>query len=139
AGQLHRLRSRELADDVRRGVTDLLLHAARAFTGQEVLDDAWLWVEGDRIVEVADRQPRGAEGATRIDVPTATLLPGLIDCHVHLSIGGGPDWLTELTESYALTCFKSVLRAKETVQAGFTTVRVLAGRPGLDPALRDAQ
>ncbi len=119
-------------------MSDLLIHAQRVFTGEHVLEDGWLRVEGDRIAELTSTEPRAGSDARRIDVPDATLLPGLIDCHVHLSIGGGPDWLSELTEPYATTAFKTLQRAEATVKAGFTTVRVLAGRPGLDVALREA-
>ncbi len=120
-------------------MSELLLRAGTVFTGEEVLRDAWLRVDGERIAEVSSNEPRANAGTRRVDAPSATLLPGLIDCHVHLSIGGGPDWLTEMQESYALTCWKSSLRAGDTLRAGVTTVRVLGGRDGIDIALRDAQ
>jgi imidazolonepropionase-like amidohydrolase len=120
-------------------VSELLLRAGRIFTGDSVLRDGWLRVEEERIAEISSTEPRTSASTRRIEAPDATLLPGLIDCHVHLSIGGGPDWLTEVQESYALTCWKSALRAREALRAGFTTVRVLGGKNGIDVALRDAQ
>jgi imidazolonepropionase-like amidohydrolase len=75
----------------------------------------------------------------RIDAPGATLLPGLIDCHVHFSLSGGPAWLDEIRDPYATVCFRSALHARQTLHAGFTTVRVLGGREGVDIALREAQ
>ncbi|MDQ6674268.1 MAG: amidohydrolase family protein, partial [Chloroflexota bacterium] len=55
------------------------------------------------------------------------------------AMSGGPDWLSEVKESYALSCWRAASHARKTLRAGFTTVRTLGGRPGADPALRDAQ
>jgi imidazolonepropionase-like amidohydrolase len=123
-------------------VTELLIRAGRVFTATErdpLLTDAWVRVEDDRIVEVASSEPAGARSAQRIDAPAATLLPGLIDCHVHFAMSGGPDWLSELKEPYATSCWRAANHARSTLKAGFTTVRTLGGRAGADPALRDAQ
>jgi imidazolonepropionase-like amidohydrolase len=123
-------------------VTELLIHAGRIFTATDdeaLLTDGWVRVEDDRIVEVSSNEPRSGAGALRVDAPDATLLPGLIDCHVHFALGGGPDWLAEVKESYALSCWRAATYARRTLQAGFTTVRTLGGRDGVDPALRDAQ
>jgi imidazolonepropionase-like amidohydrolase len=123
-------------------VTDLLIHAGQVFTaadGDRLLRDAWVRVEEDRIVEVSSSEPRAKPGATRLDAPDGTLLPGLIDCHVHFAMSGGPDWLTEVQEPYATACWKAAQHAQATLRAGFTTVRTLGGRNGADPALRDAQ
>jgi imidazolonepropionase-like amidohydrolase len=118
---------------------DIVIHAGQVFTGADhepVLHDAWLRVHNGRISELSATRLNGARA---IDAPDATLLPGLIDCHVHFSISGGPDWITEVTEPYAQACLRSAAHARATLRAGFTTVRTLGGRDGLDPALRDAQ
>ena len=120
----------------------VLIHAGRVFTGDataEVLRDAWVRVEQDRIVEIGSSEPSAAGGFERIEAPDATLLPGLIDCHVHLALGGGPDWLTDAQESYAMACWRAAARARATLMAGITSIRTLGGRDGMDPALRDAQ
>jgi imidazolonepropionase-like amidohydrolase len=104
-----------------------------------VLREAWVRIENGRIAELSASQPAAGPDVRRIDAPDATLLPGLIDCHVHFSISGGPDWLTELREPYATTCWRSAAHARDTLRAGITTVRTLGGRDGIDPALRDAQ
>jgi imidazolonepropionase-like amidohydrolase len=88
---------------------------------------------------VSSTEPRCSPDATRVDAPDATLLPGLIDCHVHFAMSGGPDWLAEMKESYALSCWRAAIHARKTLDAGFTTVRTLGGRDGADIALRDAQ
>ena len=121
---------------------ELLIRAGQVFTATDrdpLLKDAWVRVEGDRIVEVTSAEPRAASDATRIDAADATLLPGLIDCHVHFAMSGGPDWLSEMKEPYATSCWRAAIHARNTLQAGFTTVRTLGGRDGADPALRDAQ
>jgi imidazolonepropionase-like amidohydrolase len=123
-------------------VSELLIRAGHVYSAAEhdaLLDDAWVRIEDDRIVEVSSSEPRGAQGATRVDAPDATLLPGLIDCHVHFAMSGGPDWLAEVQQSYAMSCWRAAIHARNTLSAGFTTVRTLGGRPGADPALRDAQ
>lgn len=121
---------------------ELLIRAGQVFTATDrdpLLKDAWVRVAGDRIVEVTSDEPRTPSDATRIDAADATLLPGLIDCHVHFAMSGGPDWLTEMKEPYATSCWRAAVHARNTLHAGFTTVRTLGGRDGADPALRDAQ
>jgi imidazolonepropionase-like amidohydrolase len=123
-------------------VSELLIHAGHVFTAAEddpVLTDAWVRVEDERIVEVTSAEPSAGPATTRLEAPDATLLPGLIDCHVHFAMSGGPDWLSEMKESYALSCWRAAIHARKTLEAGFTPVRTLGGRAGADVALRDAQ
>jgi imidazolonepropionase-like amidohydrolase len=123
-------------------VTDLLIHAGRVFTAavsESLLDDAWIRVQDGRIVEISSSEPKAAAETLRIDQPDATLLPGLIDCHVHFAMSGGPDWLAEVQEPYAIACWRAAQHARRTLEAGVTTVRTLGGRAGADPAMRDAQ
>jgi imidazolonepropionase-like amidohydrolase len=123
-------------------VIELLIHAGQIFTAADrdpLVKDGWVRIEDDRIVDVTSSEPHGAPSAIRIDAPDATLLPGLIDCHVHFAMSGGPDWLSEVKEPYALACWRAAIHARNTLRAGFTTVRTLGGRDGQDPALRDAQ
>ena len=124
-------------------VSRLLIRAATVFTGsptEPVLRDAWVQVEDDRIAAISSSEPRvSGNEVRRVDAPGATLLPGLIDCHVHLALSGGPNWLAEVQQSYALSCWRAAEFARATLRAGFTSVRCLGGRDGMDPALRDAQ
>lgn len=121
----------------------LLIRAGWVFTADErepVLRDAWLRTEGERIAEISASEPRASSAdVQRIDARDATLLPGLVDCHVHFALSGGPDWLAELQQPYAIACWRAAAHARATLRAGFTTVRTLGGRAGVDPALRDAQ
>jgi len=77
--------------------------------------------------------------AAVLDLEGLTLLPGLINCHVHLCLGGEADPARVLLEDPpALRAIKAVLRAKQTVEAGVTTVRDLGGVDGIALAVRDA-
>jgi imidazolonepropionase-like amidohydrolase len=71
--------------------------------------------------------PRDAE---TIDASSLTILPGLIDCHVHLtSLGEGLDFARELTTPPTLELMRAVRAASRTLDAGFTSVRDAAGSP----------
>jgi imidazolonepropionase-like amidohydrolase len=123
-------------------VSELLIHAGQVFTAAEhdaLVKDAWVRVTDGQIAEVRSDEPGRSPGAHIIEAPEATLLPGLIDCHVHYAMSGGPDWLAELKEPYAIGSWRAAIHARNTLKAGFTTVRTLGGRDGADPALRDAQ
>ncbi|MSQ77554.1 MAG: amidohydrolase family protein [Nitrospiraceae bacterium] len=87
--------------------------------------DATVLIKGDRIAAVGDaRQLAAPRGAARIDGRGLTLLPGLMDCHVHLCLGGDADVVqTVQQDDPALTLLKAVRYARQTLEAGFTTVR----------------
>lgn len=106
-------------------------------SGAEPVRGRAVVVEGDRITQVVDdaRAPRGQ----RIDLSGCTLLPGLINCHVHLCFGAEADPVRVMRdEPYALTALKVLRRAQETVEAGVTTVRDLGGRDYAEFAVRRA-
>lgn len=95
-------------------------------------------VEGGRIAAVVGEAclPRGGE---RIDLTGCTLLPGLINCHLHLSLDGGSDPVAALRgETPAMTTLRVAARALATVEAGVTTVRDLGGASYAELAVRDA-
>jgi imidazolonepropionase-like amidohydrolase len=94
-------------------------------------------VEGGRITAVVGERDAPAGTVRRLD--GLTLLPGLINCHVHLCFGGEADPAAAmLKDSYAATVIKAVLRARQTVEAGITTVRDLGGRDYAELSVRDA-
>ena len=109
-------------------------------TGAAPVKNAVILVQGDRITAVGTNVPVPA-GATVVDLSGATVLPGFIDAHVHLAfrtIGDG-DWqhagLTEMSSQLALL---GAAHAQQTLEAGFTTVRVVGTAHFGDIALRNA-
>ena len=94
-------------------------------------------VEGDRIAAVVPAREAPPGASLRLD--GLTLLPGLINCHVHLCFGGEADPAAAMQrDSYATTVIRAVLRARQTVEAGVTTVRDLGGRDYAELSVRDA-
>jgi imidazolonepropionase-like amidohydrolase len=117
----------------------LVLDGARLLdgTGTPAVADRAVAIEGDAIVEVGAAGVRGP--GTRLDVGGRCLLPGLINCHVHLCLTGDADPVRRLAgEAGALTAIRAALHARATVEAGVTTVRDLGGREYVELAVRQA-
>jgi imidazolonepropionase-like amidohydrolase len=94
-------------------------------------------VEDGRITAVVGERETPSGTVHRLD--GLTLLPGLINCHVHLCFGGEADPAVVMQkDAYAATVIKATLRAQQTVQAGVTTVRDLGGRDYAELSVRDA-
>lgn len=112
----------------------LIVDAARPERGPSTVI-----VTDGRIVRIDDGAT-APDGATVVDLRGQTVLPGLIDVHVHLTGNAGEPWYQGLTpknsESYAATT--GLKNAAITVRAGFTTVRDLGGPPEASIAMRDA-
>jgi imidazolonepropionase-like amidohydrolase len=106
-------------------------------TGASPLRPGAVLIEGDRIRAVGVRIEAPA-GAERIEVPNATITPGLIDCHVHLSDAGLADASVQDRDPSALRVLRMADHARRTLTAGFTTVRDAGGRDHLEFALRRA-
>lgn len=95
-----------------------------------VIERATVIIRGAAIAAVGPSKDVAVpRGAIRIDGRGFTLLPGLIDCHVHLCLGGEPDVVETLArETPSLTLLKSSRAAQQTLEAGFTTVRDVGAR-----------
>lgn len=95
-------------------------------------------IEGDRVVELRDGSLTDAEseGAEVIDVAGATVLPGLIDAHVHLVGWRTVDHATFLSEPRELRTIRATADVGTLLRHGFTTVRDLGSADGIH--LREA-
>jgi imidazolonepropionase-like amidohydrolase len=95
------------------------------------VSDAVILIDGDRIAAVG-RGLKIPAGAEMIDLSRATVLPGLIDTHTHLTY----HYDTEQNEKSAVTAIYAAENARLTLGAGFTTVRNLGAGDGIDFDLR---
>jgi imidazolonepropionase-like amidohydrolase len=104
-----------------------------------VLTEKTIVVSSDKIMSIADGYVNGNATEDKIiDLKSKTVMPGLIDMHVHLEGETSPNrYLETFTKNSADVAFTSAEIAKRTLQAGFTTVRDLGGS-GVNVALRDA-
>ena len=93
-------------------------------------DKGALLIHEDRITAVGTvRDVRIPRNARRINGRGLTVLPGLIDCHVHLCLGGEADVVGTVEKEFAqVTLLKAAEMARRTIDAGFTTVRDLGFR-----------
>ncbi|WP_213807517.1 amidohydrolase family protein [Granulicella sp. dw_53] len=119
----------------------IVLHAARMLdvTGGKVVVPGEVLVEGDRIVAVGAKVERPAD-AEVIDLGDVTLMPGLIDAHVHLFLHPGPEDLQTVQESVPQRVLIAADAAKKDLMAGFTAERDMGteGASCADVAVRNA-
>jgi imidazolonepropionase-like amidohydrolase len=117
---------------------DLVIHAGRLFdaVSREERQKVSILIHDDRItgVEPGFVNPPGAE---IIDLSTSTVLPGLIDCHLHIIPLFGPrlEWFTTTVSDKA---FMGAGAARRVLESGFTSARNLAAPEGTDLALKKA-
>lgn len=121
--------------------TDLYLHCGKIIDTQsgEILEQKTIVVSGNKIVSIRNgyTTPRRNRGQV-IDLKNKTVMPGLIDFHVHIEGESNPQaYLQRYTLNEADVAFNAIGFAKTTLMAGFTTVRDLGGS-GVNIALRNA-
>jgi len=119
----------------------IVLHAARLLdikTGK-VLKPGEILVQGDRIAEVGTSVKHPA-GSDVLDLGDRTLLPGLIDAHIHLFLHPGAEDLQTVQESVPQRTIMATLAARDDLMAGFTAERDMGteGAGSADTAVRDA-
>src|SRR5207302_1363836 len=94
-------------------------------------------IEGEKISQIAPSgEVKAAAGDTTIDLPDATLLPGLIDMHTHLTFELSSLGYQGLGISTAREALHGARNARRTLEAGFTTVRNVGAKDYADIALR---
>src|SRR6201992_1423582 len=119
----------------------IVLHAARVLDIEagRVVSPGEVLVEGTKIVAVGSsiNHPAGAE---TIDLGDTTLMPGLIDVHVHLFLHPGAEDLQTVEESVPQRTLLAALAARDDVMAGFTAERDMGteGAGSADTAVRNA-
>ena len=119
------------------------IRAARMFDGRSetTVANAVILVQGGKILGVGSGIPVPA-GATVIDLGDATLLPGFIDSHTHLTGESGESYIQDFFERLRRPATEQVFygarNAKKTLEAGFTTVRDVGSAKDLDVGLRNA-
>ncbi len=117
------------------------IHAGRllAVPGKAPLGPSTIVIDNGRIVSVTPGLTRLEPGVPFIDLSAKTVLPGLIDSHVHLSSdrGGEAGLIAFMREEKQMNALEAQMNGMKTLRAGFTTVRNL-GDDGATLALREA-
>ena len=118
-----------------------MLHAARLLdvSSGNIITPGEVLVRGDRIVEVGTKVARPA-GVEVIDLEDKTLMPGMIDAHVHLFLHPGAEDLQTVQESVPQRTLIAASAAKADLMAGFTAERDMGteGAGSADTAVRNA-
>jgi imidazolonepropionase-like amidohydrolase len=106
----------------------------------DVIDPGWLLVEDDTIAGVGPMSESCLEPDTQeTDLSGLTVMPGMIDCHVHLVMDGSPDPTAPLmTMDDATAAILMMIHARQTLNAGFTTIRDLGCLNHVGLRVRDA-
>ena len=116
----------------------VVVHAGRLITdaSQPAAGPSTVTIVDGRITAIAAGLNPAPAGARLVDLSTKTVLPGLIDAHVHISGDPGGDYRDEAVEPEEWSVVKGAHNARITARAGFTTVRDLGSGPQVAFALR---
>ena len=104
----------------------------------QVLKEKTIVIEGNKIMDVLDGYQSGAATDKVVNLKTSTVMPGLMDMHVHVENETNPNrYLEGFTQSQADIAYGSLRFAERDLMAGFTSVRDLGGS-GANIAMRKA-
>jgi imidazolonepropionase-like amidohydrolase len=99
-------------------------------SGREPVANAAVVIEGERVAQAGPaREVAVPRDARTIDVAGMTIMPGIIDCHVHMAGAAGYDLLRKLVTPPSLDLLYVVPNLQRTLEAGVTTVRDAGGTP----------
>src|SRR6202522_17750 len=118
----------------------VVLHAGHALdvkTGKLLSDQTFIIEDGKIVSAGPATETKAPADAVRIELPNATVLPGLIDAHTHLTYDPRFGY-EELGVSVVRSALTGAKNARATLEAGFTTVRNVGAEGYSDVALRDA-
>jgi imidazolonepropionase-like amidohydrolase len=121
--------------------SDTLIHAGSLIDGEadRAVNDRTIRVSNDTIIAIEDGFADPASGDTVIDLRNATVMPGLMDTHVHISGQYSANSnLNRFVLNEADFAFDSAMYARRTLEAGFTVVRDLGSGYNVAIALRKA-
>ncbi len=104
----------------------------------KILTEKTIVISGNKILKIENGYVTGKKNEATFDLKDKTVMPGLIDMHVHIESESNPKaYLERYTDNEADVAYNSVDLAKKTLMAGFTTVRDLGGS-GVNIALKKA-
>ena len=118
-----------------------ILHCGRLIDGaaDQVQSRISIIIEGDKIVSVESGYARGGRTDKVIDLKDKTVMPGLMDMHVHIEGQSSPgSQVQRYTLNPADVAYNAQMYAERTLMAGFTTVRDLGGS-GVNVALSNTK
>jgi imidazolonepropionase-like amidohydrolase len=120
-------------------VTTLLAGHLFDGTGAEAIHDAFIQFEGEKISRVGKRADLGSAAANARDLGDATILPGLINMHTHLTLSGSMQVLQDaLNDSYEIKMMRAVEHARQSIESGVTTIRDCGTLNSIVFAIREA-
>ena len=141
AGSFHQVFAQAQSPTANATAQPIVLHAARLLdvAAGKIISPGEVLIRGERVAEVgmAVSHPEGAEV---IDLGDCTLMPGLIDAHVHLFLHPGNEGMQTVDESVPQRTIQATLAARADLLAGFTAERDMGteGAGSADTAVRNA-
>jgi imidazolonepropionase-like amidohydrolase len=119
-------------------VNRVAIQAGRAFDGEHALGNTMVLIDDGRVTAVESGEVDPPTGAEVLDFGDATIMPGLIDTHVHLAFDAGEDAVGTLDSCDDDAAYEIIRRsARQSLAGGVTTVRDLGDRSFLSLHLRE--
>ena len=105
-------------------VTTLLAKTVFDATGDEFIRDGFVQIENGKIKAIGRREDLGSAASGARDLGDATILPGLVNMHTHLTLSGSRQCLHDaLYDTYEQKMMRAVEHARQAIMSGVTTIR----------------